>query len=1351
MGLFKFKRRDREQQLKRSRKARRIGHFERVEPRRVMTASPVSLGAVYVEEDLGSDNIGDTFHISFQGGAQDSELSRVVIDTDRNQDGFGVGDAFFDTVGSGLGADHAFDFTIVSLQTQDPTASVTASVSDAGTELVLDFRHFVAGDTLVFSIDVDEAQDYDPTETDISIINEDFDPITSGVEFQGSHLQATFVAPHFRDISGQAEFRNRYDHLLDGRGLDLPADDFQGKRDRTAGAAVQVQQVPKPVTISGSVFIDNNRNLQQDTNDAGLSQVQLSLWHQLNNTYVDTGIRTTTNDLGNYAFGESLDLSPGTYQVREAQPPGLFSVGAIPGSVAGAPVGTDLSGDPNILTGIALPLGDLHAVNYDFAEVAPAELHGRVHLTDESGDCFGTDSVAIQNARVLLFDAAGTKIAETTTDATGEYHFTQLFPDTYSVVELTPSGLLDGGEHVGTVDGVSSGRIDGIDSISRIVLGSGQIGREYNFCEHEPSSLSGFVYHDEDNNGAFTGQESPIEGVTLDLLDGTGQAIATTFTNAQGYYEFSNLRGGVYRLVEQQPSGWIDGIDTAGTVDQQPTGVAVGSDEIAQIQLGFGQDGVQFNFGELLAGSLRGLVHIDLDQDCEVDPGEAGLEGVVVELLNSDGQLVASTTTDAQGQYEFTQLKPGRYGIRQVQPDGFFHGGQRVGSHGGTVAGDDLLSNIEIGSGQHLVDYNFCEVPPTQISGTVFLDSDLDVMLGPDEPRVPGVIINLLDAQGQVVATTTTDSQGEYRFENLRPGKYGVQEIQPSDLIDGGQKAGSGGGDASQFNRIDQIMLPAGADLVNYNFAEILPGIISGYVFQDGPVIQTIDGQPPENLSDIRDGLFTGDDTPISGVQITLINADTGLPASAADMLPGVYGSGAIQVSTGSNGYYEFRGLRPGLYTVVEQQPANYIDSIDTPGTTGGHADTNDTLADIPLQMGQHSSQNNFSEVLVGSLVQPPINIPPAPPIVLDTFNPAAFVPPLPPLPLPQLPPSLIPRYWASPTISYTWHLSIIDAGMPRGVRPGSAIVGADALIPVAAWDAEQLAAGQFEMIVSTQPDEHRFMVFGVAGGVPVAGDFDGDGITEVGVYFRGQWYLDLNGNGRWDDEDLWAKLGEEDDLPVTGDWNGDGKDDIGIFGRAWAGDPRAIANEPGLPDAQNVTTDKRMKNVPPKPGEATDGSRHLQRTRQGPARSDIIDHVFQYGDAPTQPVTGDWNGDGVTSIGVFHDGVWQLDTNGNGRIDKGDLKFTYGKPGDRAVVGDFNADDIDEVGVFRDGRWITDSNQDRVLDATDRVFELGGKGDIPIVGDWDGDGVDDPAIYKGQRQSGEPIIQAAKPGWRRR
>jgi hypothetical protein len=75
---------------------------------------------------------------------------------------------------------------------------------------------------------------------------------------------------------------------------------------------------------------------------------------------------------------------------------------------------------------------------------------------------------------------------------------------------------------------------------------------------------------------------------------------------------------------------------------------------------------------------------------------------------------------------------------------------------------------------------------------------------------------------------------------------------------------------------------------------------------------------------------------------------------------------------------------------------------------------------------------------------------------------------------------------------------------------------------------------------------------FGMAGDLPVAGDWTGNGIDRIGAFrpSTGKWYLDLNNNRQWDGcgIDGCATFGTNGDLPVVGDWNGDGIAEIGVF-----------------------------------------------------------------------------------------------------------------------------------------------------------------------------------------------------------
>lgn len=64
---------------------------------------------------------------------------------------------------------------------------------------------------------------------------------------------------------------------------------------------------------------------------------------------------------------------------------------------------------------------------------------------------------------------------------------------------------------------------------------------------------------------------------------------------------------------------------------------------------------------------------------------------------------------------------------------------------------------------------------PAKIAGTVWLDADRDGQIGDDEQRKSGWTLRLLDASGNVVATTVTDTDGSYLFEGLVPAEYTVE------------------------------------------------------------------------------------------------------------------------------------------------------------------------------------------------------------------------------------------------------------------------------------------------------------------------------------------------------------------------------------------------------------------------------------------------------------------------------------------------------------------------------------------------------------------------------------------------
>jgi len=216
-----------------------------------------------------------------------------------------------------------------------------------------------------------------------------------------------------------------------------------------------------------------------------------------------------------------------------------------------------------------------------------------------------------------------------------------------------------------------------------------------------------------------------------------------------------------------------------------------------------------------------------------------------------------------------------------------------------------------------------------------------------------------------------------------------------------------------------------------------------------------------------------------------------------------------------------------------------------------------------------------------------------------------------------------------------------------------------------------------------------------------VVGDWDGDGTDELGLYNNGCFYLDTTGNGRWDrvaggDTFRDFGLGAIRDVatPIVGDWDGNGTDDLGLYNNGY------------------VYLD-------------TTGNGRWDRVRGGDTFHDFGIGAIR---SVATPIVGDWGGDGTDDLGLYNEGYFYLDSNGNGRWDRvrgGDTFHDFGMRSLRLtatpVIGDWDGDGTDNIGLHNEryfyldatgnGRW------DRV--AGGDMFHDYGLSGTPIIGHW--------------------------------
>lgn len=124
----------------------------------------------------------------------------------------------------------------------------------------------------------------------------------------------------------------------------------------------------------------------------------------------------------------------------------------------------------------------------------------------------------------------------------------------------------------------------------------------------------------------------------------------------------------------------------------------------------------------------------------------------------------------------------------------------------------------------------------------------------------------------------------------------------------------------------------------------------------------------------------------------------------------------------------------------------------------------------------------------------------------------------------------------------------------------------------------------------------------------------------------------------------------------------------------------------------------------------------------------DHFTYRLHYGRSDDEPLLGDWNGDGRTTVGIRRGNTFHLSNRAAGG--PADYSFRYGRVGDEVLVGDWNGDGRDTIGLRRGATFYL-SNEPRGGNA-DVTFAYGRVDDQPLAGDWNGDGRSTPGIKRG-------------------
>ena len=494
---------------------------------------------------------------------------------------------------------------------------------------------------------------------------------------------------------------------------------------------------------------------------------------------------------------------------------------------------------------------------------------GKVYYDANESSSYNNGEEPFKDITVQLIGTDGSVVATTTTDADGNYSFTGLDPGTYTV-KVTKAGELANLDQTEDPDGTKD------NASGAITLNADHpVQENVNFGYVKKHAISGAVYLDQNRDKTKNTGDIDLSGVTVKLVDPSGNVVATTTTDADGNYSFTGLSDGTY-TVQVDKTGPL--ADTEQTED--PSGQADSRSRAITFTRS-DPDVINVNFGYAEDYTVSGTVYYDKDRSETLNNSEPGFDGITVKLLGEDGQVVATTTTKADGTYSFAKLPAGKYTVK-VEPSDLLKKLEQTEDPDGTK--DNTSGVVEVNHDNPSVkNVNFGYATNYTIKGTVYRDADRSETLEDGEKLYQGVTVDLLDASGHVVATTTTDAHGAYAFTNLEEGTYKVRVRKEGPIADLVQTEDP---DGTKDNTSGDITLELNDPIKeNVNFGYISNNSISGTIYRD------------DNRSNSLNG------------------GEAGYPAQTVQLLD-KDGSVIATTTTDANGNYSFDNLPDGTYSV---------------------------------------------------------------------------------------------------------------------------------------------------------------------------------------------------------------------------------------------------------------------------------------------------------------------------------------------------------------------------------------------------------------------------------------------------
>ncbi|MDF1695627.1 MAG: SdrD B-like domain-containing protein [Saprospiraceae bacterium] len=681
----------------------------------------------------------------------------------------------------------------------------------------------------------------------------------------------------------------------------------------------------RALSIGNFVWEDLNGDGIQQINEPGIKNVEVKLQNSSFNT-----LSTFTDDEGKYEFS---GLLAGDYNV-------FFS--EIEGFEATIPNATDSNFDNDFIPGNPLSLsfltgGEVDSIDAGFFRLSQVGDFVWEDLNDNGLQDDGEPG--IRGIKLSLIDNLNQVIQTVKSDSLGFYTFENIAPGEYHIEA----------QQLGTftltafqIDGGLSNEIDSdlFNQDGRIVSPTFLITSNSTFLDldfgfvQRPAMLGGFTFLDSNNNGQYDAEEGFVPEINVLLYNTNNILIDSTQSDQGGFYLFENVLAGTYYVTFDLPQTLLFTLpDVGDDLSDSDVTNSFGNGNTEFIVLVPGEENLSLSAGYQNKAKVGDYVWLDENGNGIQDPEENGINGVLINLYDEQGNLSQSTftlpnlETGKDGHYQFVQIPPGNYYLRAFVFDEYNFAivdESAVGMNSiitdangeGTsnifnLAGNDCNFDLDIG-------YAFKK---GNITGEVWIDQNKDGIQNVNEEFKSGVQISLLTLDGTLVSETTSDENGAYAFTTLDAGPYFL-------IFTPGERY--------QFT---SPFATSDTDLDSHVTNENAMGSTPTVNVTDGITVENVDAGLIDGVIDLNgitwidangDGIQGMNEASLPNVQVTLYDLNDSLLASTQTSLEGTY---------------TFENVIAGAYYLVFD--ANDDSYINTIGNQGMNDDLDDDVTSI--------------------------------------------------------------------------------------------------------------------------------------------------------------------------------------------------------------------------------------------------------------------------------------------------------------------------------------------------------------------------------------------------------------------